>query len=327
MFYFRTILWVFGVGLGGFVLIGASGVEAQKQIRIGIVSPTFGHAPFFVAREKGFYKKEGLDAEVIVMNRDDLILQSVVSDSIQFGNISPNLVFLARDKGLTGFKTIAGSFNGTTYSIIGQGKFKSLEQLKGARIAVSSLVAGSTQVLKYALKQKGLLYPRDYTLLRVGGTTLRWSALQTQQVDAASLAEPVSIIAMETGFTNLGDVYKLVPHYQLSSVWIKEEFGQKNRDVTLRFARAFLTALKWLHDNRDEAVELLPKTTTLKKEYVRKSWETYTQASIWPRDGKVNPNGLQLVIDLMGEEGTIKKPYPKPEDVIDHSYLQESTGR
>jgi ABC-type nitrate/sulfonate/bicarbonate transport system substrate-binding protein len=79
---------------------------------------------------------------------------------------------------------IAGSFNGTTYSIIAQPKFKTFEQLKGAKLAVSSLQAGSTQVLKYILKQRGLLYPRDYALLRAGGTTLRWAAMQTQQVDA-----------------------------------------------------------------------------------------------------------------------------------------------
>jgi ABC-type nitrate/sulfonate/bicarbonate transport system substrate-binding protein len=222
---------------------------------------------------------------------------------------------------------IAGSFNGTTYSIIAQAKFKTLEQLKGSKLAVSSLQAGSTQVLKYILKQRGLLYPRDYNLLRAGGTTLRWATLQTGQVDGAILAEPVSIIAVEKGFTNLGDAYKLVPGYQLAGVWIKEEWAKKNRDITLRFVRAFYNALNWLHDNRSEAIDLLPKITTLQKQYVETSWETYTKAQIWPRDGKVNPKGLQLVIDLMGEEGQLKKPYPKPEDVIDHSYLQEIVGR
>jgi hypothetical protein len=65
----------------------------------------------------------------------------------------------------------------------------------------------------------------------------------------------------------------------------------------------------------------------LSKQYVQTSWETYTEAQIWPRDGKVNPKDLQLVIDLMAEEGQLKKPYPKPEDVIDHGYLLEVTGR
>jgi len=224
-------------------------------------------------------------------------------------------------------KMIAGSFNGTTYSIIAQPKFKTFEQLKGAKLAVSSLQAGSTQVLKYILKQRGLLYSRDYALLRAGGTTLRWAAMQTQQVDATILAEPVSIIAQEKGLTNLGDAYKLVPGYQLAGVWIKEEWAKKNRDLTLRFVRAFHNALTWLHDNRSEAIDLLPKITTLQKQYVETSWETYTKAQIWSRDGKVNIRGLQLVIDLMAEEGQLKKPYPKPEDLIDHSYLQEVTGR
>ncbi len=309
------------------MLVMVSEAGAQTYIKIGIISPTFGHAPFYVARDKGFFRNEGLVGEVIVMNRDDLILQSLVSDSIQFGNISPSALLPARDQGLTNVKMIAGSFNGTTYSIIAQPKFKTFEQLKGAKLAVSSLQAGSTQVLKYILKQRGLLYPRDYALLRAGGTTLRWAAMQTQQVDATILAEPVSIIAQEKGLTNLGDAYKLVPGYQLAGVWIKEEWAKKNRDLTLRFVRAFHNALTWLHDNRSEAINLLPKITTLQKQYVETSWETYTKAQIWPRDGKVNIKGLQLVIDLMAEEGQLKKPYPKPEDLIDHSYLQEVTGR
>ena len=319
------LIGLFVVTAAMLVMISKAG--AQTYIKIGIISPTFGHAPFYVARDKGFFRNEGLVGEVIVMNRDDLILQSLVSDSIQFGNISPSALLPARDQGLTNVKMIAGSFNGTTYSIIAQSKFKTLEQLKGAKLAVSSLQAGSTQVLKYILKQRGLLYPRDYALLRAGGTTLRWAAIQTQQVDATILAEPVSIIAQEKGLTNLGDAYKLVPGYQLAGVWIKEEWAKKNRDLTLRFVRAFHNALTWLHDNRSEAIELLPKITTLQKQYVQTSWETYTKAQIWPRDGKVNIRGLQLVIDLMAEEGQLKKPYPKPEDLIDHSYLQEVTGR
>ncbi len=310
---------------GIWILFSPVQSTAQTHVKIGIVSPTFGHAPFYVARAKGFYQAEGLVGEVIVMNRDDLILQSLVSDSIQFGNATPSAVFLARDQGLTDLKMIAGSFNGTTYSILALAKFKTLESLKGAKLAVSSLQAGSTQVLKYILKQRGLIYPRDYNLIRAGGTTLRWAALQTEQVDAAILAEPVSQIAMEKGFVNLGDAYKLVPGFQLASVSVREGWALKNKDLVLRFLRAFHNSLKWLHDNRAEAMELLPKITNLPKQYVQSAWETYTKA-IWPRDGRSNPKGLQLVIDLMNEDGLLKKPV-KPEDVIDHSYLQEIGAR
>src|SRR5678815_642511 len=95
----KSAIWTENKLVGVTFLLGAaialgnlSHANAQTSIKIGIISPTFGHAPFYIAREKGFYKAEGLIGEVIVMNRDDLILQSLVSDSIQFGNISPSAV-------------------------------------------------------------------------------------------------------------------------------------------------------------------------------------------------------------------------------------------
>ena len=102
----------------------------QTPVKVGIISPTFGHAPFYVAREKGFFRKEGLVGEVIVMNRDELIMQALVSDSIQFGNISPCALFPAREQGLTNLKMIVGSFNGTTYMIVGQPKFNTWNNSK-----------------------------------------------------------------------------------------------------------------------------------------------------------------------------------------------------
>ncbi len=298
--------------------------RAQTQLKVGLVSATFGHAPYFVAKEKGFYKNEGLDPEIIVMNRDDLILQALVSDSIQFGNMTLPLLVNVRQRGLTDIKLIAGSFNGTTYSLIALPKYTKLEELKGARLAVSSFAAGSTQMMSYVLKRKGLIYPRDYSLFSVGGSTARWLALQSKQVDAAVLAEPLSIIAVEQGFNNLGDAYKLLPDYQLAGVSIKEEWAKKNRALVVRFLKALVSGFRWLHERRDEAIASLPKMTHLKSEYVPGAWETYTKYQIWPRNGRVNLKGVQTVIEIMSEEGNLKKPLPKPEDIVDSSYLEEA---
>jgi hypothetical protein len=81
------------------------------------------------------------------MNRDDVILQSLVADSIQFGNISPSASFPAREQGLTNLKMIVGSFNSTTYSIIALPKFKTLEQLKAPKFAVSNLRRGNVTLI------------------------------------------------------------------------------------------------------------------------------------------------------------------------------------
>ena len=294
-------------------------------ITIGIISTTFGYAPVFVAKEKGFFKREGLYPEIVVISRNEQIVQALISDSLQFGNVPPNLLLVLRQQGMSEIKLIAGSFNGTTYSLIALPKYKKMEDLKGGtRLAMSGITSAAALMMKQILKDRGVLYPRDYSLLSVGGSTTQLTALQSGQVDAALLAEPLSLIAVEQGYSNLGDAYKLLPDYQLSAIGVREGWAQKNRGTVIRYLKALVSTYQWLHDNIEEAIKILPAITKLDKKYIPKSWETYTKTQIWPRNGEVNLKGIQTLLNLMAEEGAVKKPLPKPEDIVDSSYLAEA---
>ena len=308
-----------------FLLASATVTRADDVIRIGIISTTFGYAPVFVAKEKGFFKREGLDPEIIVISRNEQIVQALISDSLQFGNVPPNLLLVLRQQGMSEIKLIAGSFNGTTYSLIALPKYKRMEDLKGgARLAMSGITSAAALMMKQVLKDRGILYPRDYSLLSVGGSTTQLTALQSGQVDAALLAEPLSLIAVEQGFNNLGDAYKLLPDFQLSAIGVREGWAQKNRGIVIRYLKALVSTYQWLHDNRDEAIKLLPGITKLDKKYIAKSWETYTKTQIWPRNGEVNLKGVQTILNLMAEDGVLKKPLPKAEEIVAPSYLDEA---
>jgi NitT/TauT family transport system substrate-binding protein len=309
------------------ILLFAAARDATPEdvIRIGIISTTFGYAPVFVAKEKGFFKREGLVPEIIVISRNEQIVQALISDSLQFGNVPPNLLLILRQQGDSEVKLIAGSFNGTTYSLIALPKYKRMEDLKGgARMAMSGITSAAALMMKEILKQRGVLYPRDYSLLSVGGSTVQFTALQTGQVDAALLAQPLSLIAVEQGYSDLGDAYKLLPDFQLSGIGVREGWAQKNRGIVTRYLKALVSTYQWLHDNREEAIKLLPGITRLDKKYISKSWETYTTTQIWPRNGEVNLKGVQTLLNLMAEDGTLKKPLPRPEDIVDSSYLEEA---
>src|SRR5262245_60012639 len=92
--------------------------HSEDVISIGIISTVFGYAPVFVAKEKGFFKPEGLYPEIVVITRNENIVSALVSDSLQCGNVPPNLLLSMRQQGFSEIKLIAGSFNGTTYSLI-----------------------------------------------------------------------------------------------------------------------------------------------------------------------------------------------------------------
>jgi NitT/TauT family transport system substrate-binding protein len=299
--------------------------SADDVIRIGIISTTFGYAPVFVAKEKGFFKREGLDPEIVVISRNEQIVQALISDSLQFGNVPPNLLFVLRQQGNSDIKLIAGSFNGTTYSLIALPKYRKMEDLKGGtRLGMSGITSAAALMMKEMLKQKGVVYPRDYSLLSIGGSTVQYTALQSGQIDGALLAQPLSIMAVEQGLNDLGDAYKLMPDYQLSAIGVREGWAQKNHSVVVRYLKALVSTYRWLHDNREEAIKILPRITKLDPKYITASWETYTQNQIWPRDGQVNLKGVQTVLNLIAEEGMLKKPLPKPEDIVDSSFLDEA---
>src|SRR5262245_65948514 len=99
------------------VLVAAAGDgKADDIIRIGIISTTFGYAPVFVAKEKGFFKRENLVPEIIVISRNEQIVQALISDSLQFGNVPPNLMLVIRQQGTNDIKMIDRLFNFMIYS-------------------------------------------------------------------------------------------------------------------------------------------------------------------------------------------------------------------
>src|SRR5437867_504723 len=122
--------------------------SADDSIRIGIVSAVFGYGPVFVAKEKGFFRREALTPEIVVISRTENIVQALLSDSLQFGDVPPNLLLTMRQQGSSDVKLILGSFNGTTYSLIALPKHKKIEDLKGAKLGISSLTSASTLMLK-----------------------------------------------------------------------------------------------------------------------------------------------------------------------------------
>jgi NitT/TauT family transport system substrate-binding protein len=307
------------------VLLSVRVAGADDTIRIGIISTVFGYAPVFVAREKGFFKREGLYPEIIVISRNENIVQALVADSLQFGNVPPNLLLTMRQQGFSDIKLIAGSFNGTTYSLIALPKHKRIEDLKGgARLGMSGITSAGTMMMKQLLKEHGVLYPRDYSLLSIGGSGGLFQGLQTGQIDAALLAQPLSLIAIEQGFSNLVDAYKILPEYQLSAIGVREGWAQKNRGLVVRYLKALLSTYQWLHDNRDEAIRLLAPITKLDMKYIPASWEVYTKTQIWPRNGAVSTKGVQTILNLMAEDGVLKKPLPKVEDIIAANFLEEA---
>ena len=187
------------------------------------------------------------------------------------------------------------------------------------------MTGGTITALREALKVRGLEYPRDYKLLIVaGGSSANLAALQSGQIAATTVAVPLNYAAEEAGFNIIGRIIDGVPHFQTNVIATRRSWAEKNRPLTVGFMKGVVHALRWLHQNKEPALEFLSREIQLKPIHARKGWEFYTQNGLWPVDGAVTLEGMKYNIRIYADQTGMKAPLPPPAKFVDQSYLSEA---
>ncbi len=318
----KKLLVLFLLGFST-LLVFPHRISAQS-VKVGITSKAIFYLPFFVAQKRGFYAGEGLKVEIILIGSSSVQLQALVASDLHFGSFNPDGVILFNEKG-GNLRLIAGVDNTAPYVLIGGKNYKKIEELRGAKLGVSSLRGGATSILLDYLRSKGLLYPRDFTLVVIsGGTPARLSALEGGAVAGAVLGVPYSDIAIDQGFNKLGDTVEAIPAYQFNSVNVNPVWAEKNRATVVKFLKAHIRSLRWIHENLDEAAGFFSQEMGVKPPYARKGVEYYTKNKIFPVDGSVTLDGLKVNLQVQAKDGLLREPLSPPERYVDLSYLRQA---
>jgi len=307
------------------VLFQSAVVHAQERVKLRISSATktFGYGPLWVASQKGFFERQGLDVELVVIRASDVGIQALAGGSLEIAGSASDAPIAAIEKGLD-LVIVGGIINGLSQSIMAGKKFKTYADLRGATFGAISLTSGVTFALRQVLKAKGLEYPRDYKLLVIGGTPQTYAALLSGQIDAAALSLPVNYAAEEHGFNEIGRFIDVIPNYQLAALSTKRSWAEKNRPVLVRVMKAMAETMHWLYRNKEAGADLLAKEMKLTPEHARRGWDFYTSTRTWDPNGDVNLDGLQIVTQIYWEQTQSKGPVPKPTKYVDQSYLREA---
>jgi len=300
--------------------------SAQEKIKfpISASSKTLGYSPMWVASKLGFWDKQGFDVQLVLVNGADKSTMALLGGSVLISSGGTDTVIAAVEKGAD-LVSVGGVINGLTHFIMGGKKFKSFEDLKGANIGSSGLTSGTAFVLRRVLKAKGLEYPRDYNLINVGGSAQSFISLTAGRIDAAIIAVPLNYEAAQMGHPIIAKVVDFIPNYQLTEVTAKRAWAEKNRPLMVRFMKGLILAMRWMHDNKEPAIEFLSKEMQLKPEQARRGWEYYTENKIWNPNAETNVEGVRTVIQISGERGVFNGgPLPPPSKYLDHSYVEEA---
>lgn len=301
----------------------ASSQSNPEKITIGTITLSLNNLPIYVAQEKGFFAKENIFVEAVVLNASTRAIPALIGGSTHLSASSAMTTIRAIDKGAA-LKIVGGLINAPVYDLIANPKYKTIKDLKGTTIGVTGLITSDTVLMKEMLKANGLEYPRDYAMIAIGGTAERWVAMQTGNVAGGILSPPYTFAAEEAGFVNLGSTAKYTPNFTQTVFNVRSDWAQEKRSLLVRFLRAILRAEQWIHTQKEDTVRIIVKRFKFNEKYAEAAWRYFVTTNTIPKDGDINAKGIEKVFQLLVEEGAMKQPLPRQDKYIDTSYLDEA---
>lgn len=296
-------------------------VYAQERVKIAYSSADASNAVWFTALDAGFYRKHGLDVELIFIQSSTLSVSTVVSGDIQVANTSGGAVASAAAGGASLVMT-ACYINTLPYELVVQESIKSVEDLRGKSIGISRVGSASDVAARVLIRGLGLEPVRDVPIIQVGGPGERAAAFRTGRI--AGFPSPPGTIHLAKGMPHrilisTADFQKRYDFPYICSTTTKAYLGAY-RDTMRRLTMALIEATHFLKTRKEETKRLIAKYTRQNDpQYLEASWAA--NAKLHERVPLVTRDGTEVQI----KEALARKPGAnlRVEDIVDDSIVRE----
>jgi ABC-type nitrate/sulfonate/bicarbonate transport system substrate-binding protein len=240
----------------------AAPLSAQlKKVRLSATSVAVTELQFRIALQKGFYRDEGLDVEIILI-RGALGMQALLGGSVDYTSAAGSIIAAATRSVPVRLVLVVNSK--PQFDLVGQPDMKSVAQLKGKFIGISSRGGAVDLLTQLILTQHGLTPNKDATLLVIGAPEELVLALKTGRIAACLLTQPRQQMLYREGFTRLAYSGDYFSSYPTGGVGTTEEKIKNSPAEVLSFVRASLKGLQYFAEHRGESVELISKYLGIK---------------------------------------------------------------
>jgi NitT/TauT family transport system substrate-binding protein len=293
---------------------------AQEKMRIAWAGSTPSNTPIWVADQKGFFKKNGLNAEVIAISASTIVIQALLTGEVDF-IIAPSATLVTSR--LAGADTVMVSTNLPLFidHIVSLSDIASVEQLKGKIGGVNRLGTTSDMTLRLALRRFGIDPEKDTKIIATGENPQRLAALSRNITQFTLLGEPLVREAEKMGFRDLIDIGTLKIPYHVNAVVTREKTVKERRPFVLKVVRAFTEALHFIKTNKEETKALIAKNLkTNDPEGLERAYRAYNGA--FPEIPYPNAEGVKTLLDDMAPR-TPKAATADPKSFVDMSLVQE----
>jgi NitT/TauT family transport system substrate-binding protein len=205
-------------------------------------------------------------------------------------------------------------------TLIAQPEFKSLNEMRGKTLGVSSYGATPDVGARMMLKHAGLDPEKDIKVLALGSDAARITALKQRVVDLIVISPPADAQMEKQGYRILARAYELFSFPYLGLGTHMRKIKEKPEEIR-RVIRATIRANRYIRDNREDAVHALMDWGKVEREYAYASYDALR--NLFNADGAVPEDGLKLVIEQARRSAKVTREVPAGE-VAELHFLREA---
>jgi len=302
------------------VLLGKN-VGAQERIKLDYSSVDASNAAWYTAQEVGFFKKQGLDSELIFIPSTTTAVSSIIAGDIPVGNAAGSGVASAAVGGAN-LVMVACMLNTLPYELVVQESIKTAEDLRGKSIGISRIGSASDVAARVLIKGLGLEPVKDVPILQVGGAPERAGAFRGGRI--AGFPSPPGIIQLAQGMPHrvlisTADFQKRFEFPYICATTTKP-FLSTHRETVKRVIMGLIDATHFFKTRKEESKKIIAK-------YNRQNNPAYlesayvTVAKLYDRVPLVTREGMEVQI----KDALARKPGAtlRVEDIVDDSIVRE----
>jgi NitT/TauT family transport system substrate-binding protein len=303
----------------GVVRVAPAAAQAMTPVKVGlVVLADLGiAAPTLVALEKGFFKQNGIAAEVIPFKGGPDLLKGVLAGSADIGLTGATDPLVFRDRGAM-IRSVATILDKNHFTLTVAPAIKRVEDLKGGAIGVTAVGATTWVFARMLAKKMGWEPEKDLKIVGLGGFDAQVAALRRGEIQGSIFGDAGAVIeSMGVGHI-LMRLDEVTPKWISLTAYATDEVIKTRRDALQRTLRALFQGHRFFLDNADETIRIASKGIGWAEAPTRRAYALVRP--LLSVEGRFDLDAMKFIQDTLVELSVVKQRLP-----LDQHYTSEFT--
>jgi NitT/TauT family transport system substrate-binding protein len=318
---FHKIVVSVGIVLGtclGSVRLGST---QSSTLTAFYTAPVVSMAPMWIAKEAGFFKKQGLDVKLVFIASGPIGTAAVLSGEADVGIIGGFAPLRAMVGGAKGLVIVGQSKNLITSKILAKKDIGTVQDLRGKRLGIDRIGSNPDMFAQAALSRFQIDTFKDLQYVQLGDVGKVVAGLKAGVIDAAIAGAPHDLFGQRLGFKVILDIATLKIPFAATVLMSGRDAVARKQPELAKFMRAYAEAVHYFLTNPEGTAPIVTKYTQVSDREVL-AYSIDQEAKAMEKTLEVSPKGLELILAFIAKT-VPQAASAKPEEFYDSRFTTD----